>query len=301
MIASVLIVLAGCDNGSERVLSLYLMANQDQLALAAGTEDEPLRFEVEPGTPARLIGEQLEAADLIHDATLFEAYVRANGMANQLAAGLFILSPSMTVPEIAATLRHGEAASVAVTLPEGWRLEQTADYLVKAGVVSDDAYRAQVGGTDLTGLDLARYPFLQVRPVGASLEGYLFPDTYELPAEGASGADLLTRQLDTFAAKIIPLYQEARAAGETEFDLHAVLTLASIVEREAVVPAERAAIASVYLNRLASGIKLDADPTVQYAMGYQPAREQWWKTPVFLEEYSSVGQRIDKYWRYIVR
>jgi len=74
-----------------------------------------------------------------------------------------------------------------------------------------------------------------------------------------------------------------------------VLTMASIVEREAVVAEERPAIAGVYLNRLAAGIKLEADPTVQYAMGYQPATDQWWKTPVFLEEYSSVDSPYNTY------
>ena len=74
-----------------------------------------------------------------------------------------------------------------------------------------------------------------------------------------------------------------------------VLTVASIVEREAVIPAERPDIAGVYLNRLAQGIRLEADPTVQYAMGYQAETGQWWKTPVFLEEYSSVVSPYNTY------
>jgi len=296
LIGIALIVLAGCSGGGgERALNLYLMANQDQLATAVSPEDRPVRFEVTPGMSARSIGQQLEDAGLIQDATLFEAYVRVNDMASQLAAGLFTLSPSMTLPEIAKTLQRGETASVTVTLPEGWRLEQSADYLTETGVVSDDAYLTQAISGDLTGVDLERYPFLRARPAGASLEGYLFPDTYGLPAANASGLDLLTRQLDAFSAKVVPFYQDARAAGATELDLHSVLTLASIVEREAVVPDERTAIASVYLNRLANGIALGADPTVQYAMGYQPQSAQWWKTPVFLEEYGSVDSPYNTY------
>jgi UPF0755 protein len=77
--------------------------------------------------------------------------------------------------------------------------------------------------------------------------------------------------------------------------LYTVLTVASIVEREAVIPAERPDIAGVYLNRIAQGIRLEADPTVQYAMGYQEATGQWWKTPVFLEEYSSVISPYNTY------
>ena len=86
--------------------------------------------------------------------------------------------------------------------------------------------------------------------------------------------------------RALPRYETPSQRMPTDLTLHEVLTLASIVEREAVVPEERPAIAGVYLNRLANGMKLDADPTVQYAMGYQPESGQWWKTPVFLEEYA---------------
>lgn len=290
-----LIALAACSNGGQRALSLYLSANQDQLTRPAGADDQAVRFTVEPGSPARVIGQQLEEAGLIRDALLFEAYVRVSGLANRLEAGDFVLSPAMTVPEIADALQRAQAASISVTLPEGWRLEQTADYLAQAGVVTDDRYRTQGLSGDLTDLDAERYPFLRARPNGASLEGYLFPDTYELPAEGVSGVDVLARQLDAFGSKVVPVYQEARAGGSTEFDLHTMLTLASIVEREAVVPSERATIAGVYLNRLANGMKLEADPTVQYAMGYQPDSGQWWKTPVYLEEYSAIDSPYNTY------
>jgi UPF0755 protein len=295
LIGLALVMFAACSNGGERALSVYLTANQDQLARPAGADDQPVRFTVEPGSPARVIGQQLEDAGLIRDALLFEAYVRVNGLSNQLEAGDFILSPAMTLPEIADALQHAKAASISVTLPEGWRLEQSADYLTRAAVVTDDRYLTQGLSGDLTGLSAERYAFLNARPEGASLEGYLFPDTYELPTEGASGADVLARQLDAFENKVVPVYQEARAGGSTEFDLHTALTLASIVEREAVVPEERAAIAGVYLNRLANGMKLEADPTVQYAMGYQPKSGQWWKTPVYLEEYSSVDSPYNTY------
>jgi UPF0755 protein len=205
----------------------------------------------------------------------------------------------MTIVEIVETLQHAEAASVTITIPEGWRMEQVAEYLGAAEVFSAttgaETYLVQASFGDLSNLDANRYPFLQERPAGASLEGYLFPDTYELPAEGATSADMLERQLDTFASRVLPIYEEAIAAGTTALDLYTVLTLASIVEREAVVAEERPAIAGVYLNRLANDMKLEADPTVQYAMGFQEETGQWWKTPVFLEEYSSVDSPYNTY------
>ena len=84
----------------------------------------------------------------------------------------------------------------------------------------------------------------------------------------------------------------ASAQGYTFYE---ILTIASIVEREAVVPAERPTIANVYLNRLAQNMPLQADPTVQYAMGYQTDTGQWWKTPVTLEEYSQVNSPYNTY------
>ena len=207
--------------------------------------------------------------------------------------------PSMTLPEIASALQRAQAASLTVTIPEGWRLEQTGDYLQSAGVFTETAdsnlYQQMALTGDLVGLDAGRYPFLQERPAGASLEGYLFPDTYWLPEKDATARDLVARQLDNFAAQVIPLYASATASGTTTLGLHDVLTLASIVEREAVVPEERPTIAGVYLNRLATDMLLNADPTVQYALGYQPDTEQWWKTPVTLEEYSAVDSPYNTY------
>ena len=296
------LVLSACSSmsGGERVLQTYLNTNREALDRPASVDGRPVRFEVAPGTPARVIGQQLREAGLITDDLLFEAYVRVNGLAASLEAGTFILAPNMTMIEIVEMLQHARAASVTITIPEGWRVEQVADFLGQAAIFADAEggaaqYREQAVTGDLTGLDVTRYPVLQDRPAGASLEGFLFPDTYELPAEGAVPADLLARQLDVFAARVVPLYEAARSAGTTDLDLYTVLTVASIVEREAVIADERADIAGVYLNRLAVGMRLEADPTVQYAMGYQPATGQWWKTPVFLEEYSGVISPYNTY------
>ncbi len=293
-------VLTACGLGNDAVLRVYWQTNQDQVQQAVSADETPVRFIVMPGTPARTIGQQLKQAGLINDDRLFEAYVRVNDLAAQLEAGAFILSPAMTMAEIVATLQQAEAASLTITIPEGWRLGQIVDYLAAAEVFGGDPitlseYRTQTQTGNLSTLDATAYPFLQGRPAGASLEGYLFPDTYELPIGGATAQDILARQLDNFARRVIPLYEAAVAQQATDLSLYEVLTVASIVEREAVVAGERPAIAGVYLNRLANGIKLEADPTVQYAMGYQAAAKQWWKTPVFLEEYSSVDSPYNTY------
>jgi UPF0755 protein len=125
------------------------------------------------------------------------------------------------------------------------------------------------------------YDFLRSRPAGASLEGYLFPDTYQVSPD-VTAADLIQRMLRTFDQRVASqMRQQAAARGLT---VHQWVTLASIVEREAVIASERPVIASVYLNRLELGMKLDADPTVQYALGYQAQTRSWWKRPLLLED-----------------
>ncbi|MEZ4636233.1 MAG: endolytic transglycosylase MltG [Caldilineaceae bacterium] len=274
------------------MMQLYLDNNRAMLDVPLDPNGEMVDFDVAPGSTARAIAQKLQTDGIIGDAQLFEAYVRSNGVAQQLEAGSFRLSPSMTIVEIADVLQDARAQSIRITIPEGWRLEQTADYLSDAEMVDGVAYRQLAMAGDF---DLNIYPFLATRPAGTSLEGYLFPNTYELPAQDPRASDLIRRQLDTFAAQVMPVYEEAVAAAATELDLYAVLVIASIVEREAVVAEERPAIAAVYLNRIAQGMRLEADPTVQYAMGYQEAADQWWKTPVTLDEYSGVNSPYNTY------
>ena len=295
-VACMAAVLAACS--PDTLSSAYLQANSAALHRAASATSQPMQFVVAPGATARSIAAQLQAAGLITDARLFEAYVRASGLADKMQAGTYTLSPDMTPVQIAEALLHARPPTVQVTIPEGWRLKQVAEGLTAAGVMDGVAYRKIVETGDLSGLDAYapdRYAFLNERPAGASLEGYLFPDTYELLADETTPEALLRRQLDTFTERVVPAYRKAAAGLARPLTLYQVLTLASIVEREASVDDERPIIAGVYLNRLAQGMRLEADPTVQYAMGYQPETGQWWKSPVYLEEYSKVLSPYNTY------
>jgi UPF0755 protein len=292
-----LLACAACS--SDSVSSAYLHANSAALHQGASDTMQPTQFVIEPGASARRVASQLQDAGLIKDARLFEAYLRASGLAGKLQAGAYMLSPHMTPVQIAEALLHARPASVVLTVPEGWRLEQIADGLQASGVMDGAAYRRIAESGDLSGLDAGapeRYRFLQERPTGATLEGYLFPDTYELLADAATPEALLRRQLDAFVERVLPQYRQATTAGAgRSLTLHEVITLASIVERETAAEDERPMVAGVYLNRLAQGMRLEADPTVQYAMGFQPQTGQWWKSPVYLEEYSKVISPYNTY------
>jgi UPF0755 protein len=142
---------------------------------------------------------------------------------------------------------------------------------------------------------VVNHPLLADRPTGQSYEGYLFPGDYPLPDE-ATPADLIGRMLDHLASQLPPdVLSQARQRGLTFYQ---VLTLASIVERETGQPEERPLVASVYLNRLKPGSAypyLQADPTVQYALGYQPAGRQWWQALLTVEQDISIDSRYNTY------
>jgi len=258
----------------------YLWLHADQLDQPASDDATVVSFTIEPGESASAIGERLEELGVVSSARLFYAYVRYHGLGSRLEAGEYKLRRDMTIPEVAAALQHGTIREVEVTIPEGWRMEQVAEYLQKEGIMSAEEFlaAARSGAWD------DKYDFLKDKPADASLEGYLFPDTYRLPVP-ATPEDLIVRMLDNFDAKVTP--QMRQRAVDMGFTLYEVITLASIVEREAAIPEERPIIASVYLNRLKKGMHLQADPTVQYAKGYDPTTGRWW-APMTIEEMSTV-------------
>jgi len=267
------------------LLGLYLRFRAEDLNRPAG-EGETVPFVVEAGETTGTVAARLAEQGLIRDAELFRLYVRYQGLDRGLEAGNYELSPSMTIPQIAERLQQGRAAEVVVTIPEGWRMEQIAAMLDQKSVLSGQEFLSLAREGDFA------YAFLEDRPPGATLEGYLFPDTYRLPAE-ATGTDLIERMLVNFDRRVTPQMRQDAAA--QELSLFQVVTLASIVEREGVVKEELPLIASVYRNRLDRGMKLDADPTVQYALGFQPDTGQWWKRPLRLEEYTQVDSPYNTY------
>jgi UPF0755 protein len=269
------------------VLGLYLQSRADEINTPPSDNPSPITFVVEGGETAVSIAGRLQDLGLITDATLFRRFLQYNGLDASLEAGEYELRRNMTMREIAEALQHSRLQEVAITIPEGWRAEQVADLLTAENITDGSVFLAAVR----QGVTID-HPLLADRPAGASLEGYLFPDTYRLPAQ-ATPEDLLTRMLDNMQGRL-PIGWEGMGSAQG-LTFYEVLTVASIVEREAVVSEERPTIASVYLNRLQEGMYLQADPTVQYAMGYQPETGQWWKTPVTLEEYENVNSPYNTY------
>jgi UPF0755 protein len=272
--------LSLCSMGSpeEVVLESYIQLHAEELERPAGADETPVTFVVQPGETAGQVGQRLAEAGLVSDAELFRRYLQYEGLDAGLEAGTFTLRQTMTIPQIAQALQTGLREEQVVTIREGLRLEQiAAEVEMQTSISRPDFLALVTDGWRAAGLD--SYDFLASLPPTATLEGFLFPDTYRLPEE-ATAYDLVARMLSTFDQRVT---SDIRiAAANQGLTLYELMTLASIVEREAVVDEERALIAGVFANRLESGWLLNADPTVQYALGFQADTNEWWKRPLYL-------------------
>jgi UPF0755 protein len=262
-------------------LASYLAVNREKLAEPVGAGNEPASFTIAPGEHANQIAANLAAAGLLHDTTLFANYLRYYGLDGRLEAGVFQLNPQLTIPELALTLTRAIAQEVELRFREGLRLEEVAADLAENQSAQIDAGDFLLLAQRRAPFDLSRYDFLGSLPVGATLEGFLFPDTYRVPLD-ADAAYLLDLMLSNFGRRVTPALRQS--FGVQGLTVYEAVTLASIVEREAAVPSERPLMARVFLNRLDQGILLQADPTTQYALGYQADSGQWWKSPLFLAD-----------------
>jgi UPF0755 protein len=225
---------------------------------------------VREGESVRDVGERLEREGVVSSAILFRIMVALEGYEGQLVAGDYEFEKNMPTLQVVQRLHKGITSPLVVTLREGVRAEEIADLMQSEGVASRQAFLEAIQGS----YDFA---FLRNKPVSANLEGYLFPDTYFF-GRTTKVEDAVKQMLENFDRKF---NQDLRLeAANLGLSVHTVVTLASIVEREAQVPEERPVIAGVFLRRLRLGIPLESDPTVQYALGSDPesvAKYGYWK------------------------
>ena len=206
-------------------------------------------FVVRPGEQVRSIASRLKEEEIIRDPLAFFIIVKKLGVEKKIQAGDFRLSPHMTLYEVIDQLQHG-TVDVWVTVPEGWRSEEIALKLAQALAVPEQEFLKHAE------------------------EGYMFPDTYLFPRQAtASGAASIMRA--NFDKRVRePLAVEIESGTYT---LDELLTIASLVEREARFDEDRPVIASVIANRLREEMPLNIDATLQYALGYQSDEGDWWK------------------------
>jgi len=269
------------------LLGIYLNLRRDEIESPASMDDTPTHFSIQVGENGATIAVRLERLGIIGDAELFRLLLRYWGVDAQIEAGDYSLRRNMLMSEVVSQLQHGRLHAKTVTIREGLRAEEIAHLLATEGLADQEEF------IHLVRDDAFHYDFLRDRPADApkTLEGFLFPDTYQFPVNITATAlvDIMLRNFD----QRVTMEMRKQALDEG-LDLFQVLTLASIVEREAVIPEERSIIASVYLNRLRKGMYLEADPTVQYAKGYDPNTGRWWPH-LSLEELRSVDSPFNTF------
>ena len=282
---SVSLSLCGLSSPDDLLIGVYLDSKAAELEQRAGSDDTPVTFVVEPGETAVRIADRLEQAGLVSDAQLFRRYVQYHALDAGIEAGEFTLRQTMTIPEIAQALQRGQRPEQVVTVQEGLRLEQVVALVAEQTDIPEEEFLAWAT-TEWRNAGLP-FDFLAELPPTATLEGFLFPDTYRLP-EDAVALDLLTRMLETFDERVTA---DLRAmAVERGLNVYELVTLASIVEREAVIDVERPLIAGVYHNRLEAGWFLGACPTVQYALS---TPDDWW--PQFTLQATEIDSPYNTY------
>ena len=218
---------------------------------------------IPPGKSARQIGEILARRHLVRSPVSFVLASRIDHLSGEMHAGRYALSPAMPPRQIAALMALGETASNVVTIPEGFTVKQIARRLAEANLVNETQFLTLATAQGRT------FTVSGWTPPNASLEGYLFPDTYTVP-KGATAREIVAQMLQNFQARVV--VPDGRLAARAPGGLPGVVTLASLVEREAEVPSDRPLIAAVYLNRLKAGMRLQCDATVQYALPQHKAR-----------------------------
>jgi UPF0755 protein len=269
------------------LLGIYLNLRSDEIDTPPATDATPIPFTIQPGENAATIATRLERQGVIRDAELFRLLLRYWGVDAKLEAGDYSLRRNMPMSEVVSQLQHGRLMAKTITIREGLRAEEVAHLLAVEGLVDQEEFIRLVRD------DAFHYDFLRDRPATApkTLEGFLFPDTYQFSVSISTTA-LIDTMLQNFDRRVtIEMRQQALNNGLTLFQ---ALTLAAIVEREAVVPEERPIIASVYLNRLRQGIYLEADPTVLYGKGYNAEAGSWW-APLRAEELRTIDSPFNTY------
>lgn len=213
-------------------------------------------FVINPGESVTQISRNLDNEQLIRSRIVFYLIVKRLGIEKSIQAGNFRLSPSMSAPEVALQLTHG-ILDTWVTIIEGLRKEEVVATLAqKLGLSSSVLMRE-------------------------SQEGYLFPDTYLVP-KGATETQVLSMLRDTFNDKVTT--EIRNAAAKRNLTLNGLVTMASLVEREAQSYEDKQMIAGILFNRLEIGMPLQVDASVQYALGFDEKSQSWWKKDLTFDD-----------------
>ncbi len=231
----------------------------------AEKQSQPVYFIIKSGEGVNLISTHLKEAGLIKNKFVFETYVWLKKAEGKFQAGSYQLDKTMNVRNLTKALISGEAISneAEITIIEGWRSDQIADYLAERGLVGKEEF--------LTAIKIEnwqnKYDFLADVETD-DVEGFLFPDTYRIFVD-AGAEDIIKKMLDNFDRRVDEkIRQDIATQGKTVAE---IVTLASVIQKESPVE-DMPKVADVFLKRLADNIGLQSDATVNYITGKKDLR-----------------------------
>jgi UPF0755 protein len=233
--------------------SMYA-AYRYQIRPINGRSTTSVSFEIPHGQGVPKIASRLREAGLIRDKNIFLLYVNIHGLRSGLEAGTYSLSSDKSIPEIADILSKGKVMSNLLVIPEGSTLTQIEALATKHGISNAD-FKAALR-------DKYTSKYASLRPTKIDLEGYLFPDGYQV-SRSTSAHQLVQNMLTTLDRRLTP--ELVKALATQGLDVHQGLTLASMIEKEVANASDRPIVAQVFLSRLAAGQALQSDVTVLYA------------------------------------
>lgn len=234
----------------------------NQTYLATGTSGSAQTVVISKGENALEVGKKLKDSGVISGKYFLAYYLWKKNQLHDLVAGVYVFNPGMKIPEIAKIITGGEVASTAipVTFPEGWTIKEMAARLDANGF--SGAQFTELANNPTEQLR-EKFPFIKEIPKNGTLEGYLFPDTYFF-AKDASVQTIMEKMLTNFDQKMSEgMEKEISQQNKTVFD---IVTMASIIEKEAKYADEMKIVSSVFYNRLAIGQRLQSDATLEYVL-----------------------------------
>jgi len=257
-------------------LSWILLSQTNDLTLPRDPHGLDQSFLINLDESTNTITARLQEQGFITNSDAFLTYLVYAGLDTTLQAGEYQLSTRLSPVEIANALQDATPSELIFHILPGWRLEEIAESIPTSG------FNFTPEDFLVTVLLPAEFPpSIYEYPEGASLEGLLYPDNYRMSRD-ITVQEFVATILENFQIKLDVEYLEGyQRQGLSPYQ---AVILASIVQREAVVEDETPLIASVFLNRLKNGIKLDTDPTIQYALGYNPIQNTWWTNPLSFDD-----------------
>lgn len=235
---------------------IWLSKNLKELASTSG---DKVDFVIESGEGGGDIAQKLEEKKLIKSSLAFTIYLNYKKAGNKLMAGQYSIPQNLTIPQVAEILTKGKIITSKITIPEGWDNERIGGYLEEKGIGTKAEFLVKARADNYRN----QYSFLIDVPREASLEGFLYPDTYQV-SKNPTQDEIINAMLKNFDKKYASdLREKAKNKNMTTYEL---VNLASVVEREVAKADDRRTVAGVFLNRLEIDMPLESCATIQYIL-----------------------------------